>query len=111
MGDHEEGLSFMKNVAVDQHLLQRNRHFDLLEIIEARPELLGIGLDENTAILVQGDQFEVIGQSYVAIYDAERSIDTGGMFYFLRPGDRYDLKKREASRYPDQPFERVTRRP
>lgn len=109
MGDHEEGLSFLKNVAVDQHLLQRNRHFDLLEIIEARPELLGIGLDENTAILVQGDQFEVIGQSYVAIYDAEKSIDSGGAFYFLRPGDRYDLKKREASRHPDQPFERVVR--
>ena len=109
MGDHEEGLSFLKNVAVDQHLLQRNRHFDLLEITEARPELLGIGLDENTAILVQGDQFEVIGQSYVAIYDTERSIDSGGSFYFLRPGDRYDLKKREASRHPDQPFERVVR--
>ncbi|MEM7357465.1 MAG: cyanophycinase, partial [Acidobacteriota bacterium] len=69
MGDHEEGLAFLRDVAVDQHLLKRNRQFDLIEIIEARPELLGIGLDENTAIVVQGDRFEVIGQSYVAIYD------------------------------------------
>ena len=47
----------------------RNRQFDLTEIIEAHPELLGIGIDEDTAIVVQGDKFELIGKSYVAIYD------------------------------------------
>ncbi|NNF29412.1 MAG: cyanophycinase, partial [Gemmatimonadetes bacterium] len=47
MGDHEVGLGFLRNVAVDQHLLRRNRQFDLIEVVEARPELLGIGLDEN----------------------------------------------------------------
>ena len=67
--DHEEGLVFLKNTAVDQHLLQRNRQFDLIEIIDPHPQLMGIGIDENTAILVRGHQFEVIGQSYVAIYD------------------------------------------
>jgi cyanophycinase len=74
MGDHEEGFAFIKNTAIDQHLLRRNRHFDLIEIIEAHPELLGIGLDENTAIVVQGDQFQVLGESYVAIYDSQRMI-------------------------------------
>ncbi len=98
MGDHEEGLAFLKDTAVDQHLLQRNRQFDLIEIIEARPDLLGIGLDENTAILVRGDEFEVIGQSYVAIYDHNSMIDSGGQFYFLRPGDFFDLATREAFR-------------
>ena len=112
MGDHEEGLGFLKNTAVDQHLLQRNRQFDLIEIIEAHPHLLGIGIDENTAILVRGDQFEVIGQSYVAIYDHERMLDSGGYFYFLRPGDRFDLKSREAYRLvrSRQMFERVQRK-
>ena len=43
MGDHEEGLSLIKNIAIDQHLLARNRHFDMLEIIDIRKELLGIG--------------------------------------------------------------------
>lgn len=109
MGDHVEGLAFLKDTAVDQHLLQRNRQFDLIEIIEAHPELLGIGLDENTAILVRGDQFEVIGQSYVAIYDHNRMLDSGGKFYFLRPGDRFNLSTREATRpaRANQPFERV----
>lgn len=109
MGDHEAGLGFVKNVAIDQHLLRRNRHFDLLEITQARPELLGIGIDENTAIVVQGDEFEVIGQSYVVIYDHQRQIDSGGDFYFLSVGDRFNLATREAFR-GDQNIERVVER-
>lgn len=109
MGDHEVGLGFLKNVGVDQHLLQRNRQFDLIPVIEAHPELLGIGLDENTAIVVQGDRFEVIGQSFVAIYDHQRMLDSGGKFYLLRPGDRYNLATREAFRPTrgEEPLERV----
>ena len=98
MGDHEEGMGFLRNVAIDQHLLRRNRQFDLIEVIEAGPELLGIGLDENTAIVVRQDEFEVIGASYVAIYDYNRRLDSGGRFYLLAPGDRFDLKTRQASR-------------
>ncbi len=113
MGDHEEGLGFLKGTAVDQHLLQRNRQFDLIEIIEAHPELLGIGLDENTAILVRGNEFEVIGQSYVAIYDHNSMIDTGGQFYFLGPGDYFDLTEREAFRRVSTSIgmERVIKKP
>ena len=109
MGDHEEGLGFIENVAIDQHLLRRNRHFDLIEIIEEKPELLGIGLDENTAIIVQNNKFEVIGQSYVAIFDHNRMLDSGGKFYFLRIGDQYDLLSRQALRTltAEQPIERV----
>ena len=113
MGDHEEGLGFLRNVAIDQHLLKRNRQFDLLEVIEAHPDLLGIGLDENTAIVVQGDEFEVIGASYAVIYDAERRLDSGGQFYFLAAGDRYNLKTREVTR-PRQsmaPIDRVVKEP
>ncbi|WP_020538901.1 cyanophycinase [Lewinella cohaerens] len=106
MGDHEEGFGFIKNIAIDQHVLARNRQFDLFTILDKRPELLGIGLDEGTAIIVQGNNFEVMGPSYVLIYDkgfwsgegsslkqlpsAERS------FYFLRKGDQYDMKNRKV---------------
>ncbi len=112
MEDHEEGFGYLRNVAIDQHLLARNRHFDMLEIIQARPDLLGIGLDENAAIVVRGDEFEVIGQSYVAIFDRKRQIDTGGLFYFLSPGDRYNLQTREPfrPRMALEPLERVVRR-
>ena len=98
MGDHEEGLGFLRNVTIDQHLLRRNRQFDLIEVIEAHPELLGIGLDEDTAIVVEGDEFEVIGASYAVIYDRTRRLDSGGRFYFLAPGDTYNMQTREASR-------------
>ena len=98
IGDHTEGMGFLKNVAIDQHLIKRNRHFDMLEIVSEYPDLLGIGIDEDTAIVVQGDSFDVIGQGYVAIYDSRRHIPPAGAFYFLAPGDRYDLKTREATR-------------
>jgi len=112
MGDHEVGFGFLRNVAIDQHLLRRNRQFDLLEVIDARPDLLGIGIDENTAIVVEGDRFEVMGQGYVGIYDPQHQLDSGGRFYFLAPGDSYDLGTREASRPTRQmtPLERVVRR-
>lgn len=98
MGDHEVGFGYMKNTAIDQHLLARNRQFDMLEIIEARPDLLGIGLDEDTAILVDGDRFQVLGRGYVAIYDAGAQAEGGRPFYLLREGDRFDLATRVPSR-------------
>jgi len=104
MGDHEKGFGFLKNSAVDQHLLARNRQFDMQEIVRKKPGLLGIGLDENTGILVTGNSFEVLGKSYVAIYDGsfwngdfEAAYGTGKRserFYFLKSGERYDLGKR-----------------
>jgi cyanophycinase len=102
MGDHQEGFGFLKNTAIDQHVLRRNRQFDLIEIIEARPELLGIGIDENTAIVVQGDRFTVLGEGYVLIYDYQTTVGAGGQFYFLAPGDRFDLTTREAFRPAQQ---------
>ncbi|MCJ7579439.1 MAG: cyanophycinase [Candidatus Aminicenantes bacterium] len=109
MGDHLEGMGFLCNVGIDQHLLKRNRHFDMIEVIKKNPELLGIGLDENTAIVVRRDQFEVIGQSYVVIYDNTSVIPPDGQFFFLAPGDRYNMKTREATRpsQTDRPIERV----
>jgi cyanophycinase len=104
MGDHEEGLGFMTNVAIDQHLLARNRQFDMFEILENRPGMLGVGLDEDTGIIVEGDQFTVFGNSYVAIYDGTRwsaerdtiyQLPAGSHdFYLLREGERYDMLHR-----------------
>lgn len=113
MGDHEEGMGFLQRSAIDQHLLARNRHFDLIEVIESHPDLLGIGLDENTAIVVRGNRFRVIGQSYVAVYDHGATLDSGGRFYFLSPGDVFDLEERQPLRPTRslEPLERVTDEP
>lgn len=105
MGDHQEGFGYIKNTAIDQHVLARNRQFDILEILKAHPHLLGIGIDENTAMVVHGDEFEVIGESYVLVYDGTFWSREGSklkklppkdqQFYFLRPGDRYDMANRK----------------
>jgi cyanophycinase len=98
---YEEGFGLITGVAIDQHMLTRNRQEDLEEVVEKHPELLGIGLDESTAIVVQGQQFEVIGASKIAVHDGrivkgaqERN---GGRkkYFFMGPGEKYDLTKLE----------------
>jgi cyanophycinase len=94
---HETSLGFLRQSAIDQHLLVRHREKDLLQVIDLHPKLLGIGLDESTAIVVRGDRFEVIGKSKVAIYDVRHKAPAGGeRYYFLKAGDRFDLKKRRT---------------
>ncbi len=92
---HERGLGFLRNAAVDQHLLARNREEDLLEVLEAHPQLLGIGIDEGTTIVVQGESFEVVGASKVAVYGGGGA-DDGPGYFFLSPGTRYNLRTRSV---------------
>jgi cyanophycinase len=95
---YEEGFGLIKGVAVDQHMLTRNRQDDLEEVVAKHPEVLGIGIDESTAIIVRGQQFEITGASKVAIHDgrvvaSERQQRNGKKYFFMAPGERYDLTK------------------
>lgn len=91
---HEQGFGFLRGVAVDQHLLVRGRETDMLQVVAAHPEILGIGLDEGTAIVVRGDRAEVVGASKVAVYNAA---DADVLpYYFLEPGDVFDLAGRRV---------------
>jgi cyanophycinase len=110
MGDHQVGFGYLRETAIDQHLLARNRQFDLPEILAAHPDLLGIGLDENTALVVRGDTARVVGESYVAIYDTGARLPGGGDFYLLRPGDRFDLNTRTPRRPGGRAFDFIERR-
>jgi cyanophycinase len=93
---YEEGFGFLRNVALDQHLLTRQRTNDLVAVVKKFPNLLGIGLDENTAIVVHGDNFEVLGASKVAIYDPKRTTTANETpYYFLQTGDRFNLRTRQ----------------
>jgi cyanophycinase len=88
--DYQVGFGFLSETAVDQHLLTRNRQEDLWKVLERRPDLLGIGLDEGTAIVVTGDTAEVIGTSQVILYDhsgARREARS------LAPGEVVDLSR------------------
>lgn len=89
---HERGFGFLQNVAVNPHLTEQKREAELVNVIDAYPKLLGIGIDEKAALVVSGDRFEVIGEGRVAIYDNMKH--GGSWWYWLKPGDRFDLRTR-----------------
>jgi cyanophycinase len=114
IGDHQEGFGYLRGTAIDQHLLARGREYDLIEILEDkegkmeegidREALLGIGIDEDTALVVRGDRCEVTGieSGAVLIYDPRKwEADTppDERFVVLGPGSRYDLKRRKVIKH------------
>jgi cyanophycinase len=106
IGDHTVGFGYLKNTAIDQHFLVRNRQFDLFDILKVHPELLGIAIDEDTALVVNKNDVEVFGSTYAAFYDggfwsregseAKNLPPPESRFYFLKAGDRYDLGLRRV---------------
>ena len=78
------GLGFVQHVVIDQHFSQRHRINRLLSVLAQNPYLLGLGIDEDTALVVErGVGFEVIGEGGVTLVDGRRmvtnaaDIDTG----------------------------------
>ena len=61
------GLGFLTNVIIDQHFVKRSRYNRLISAVIEHPEMLGIGIDEATAILVSGNTAEIIGDSQVIV--------------------------------------------
>ena len=97
--EHQSGFNFLRRSAIDQHINTRNRWNDLQEIMEKFPNLLGIGLSEGTAIVVNGDTFDVIGKAEVALHDTTNPRPAGEKQYFtLKAGDRYDMRLRKVIR-------------
>jgi cyanophycinase len=93
--EHEKGFEFLRRSAIDQHIDARNRWDDLIPVIEAYPDHLGIGISEGTAIVVTGDTFETMGRWMVAVHDNTRAYQPWEKpFFVLKPGDRYDMKNR-----------------
>ncbi len=86
------GFGFLRGVAIDQHLMARGRENEMFEVLRRDPTLLGIGLNEGSAIVVAGDLASVIGDR-VAIYDITDPL-TLIPLRWLNPGDVYDLGAR-----------------
>lgn len=101
IGDHQEGFGFLKNVAVDQHVLARNRQFDLYEVLNAKPSLIGLAPDESTCMVIKNNIGEIIGNRYVLVYDGKEwseetntyhyTVPFDPSFYLLQRGDKYDF--------------------
>ncbi|MFC7370306.1 cyanophycinase [Fictibacillus iocasae] len=104
------GFGFLEDVIIDQHFSQRDRFSRLMRAIALNPQIIGVGIDENTAIWVQnnGEFFEVIGEYNVSIFDGKKStyVDIAEKsnknmtisdirFHTLGDGAIFDLQKRE----------------
>jgi cyanophycinase len=67
------GLGLLPKALIDMHFGERGRLPRLLSAVALDPDHLGVGIDENTAILVSGCGFEVLGTGVVTVVDAERA--------------------------------------
>jgi cyanophycinase len=77
--DLAPGLGLINTAIIDQHFVWRSRHNRLISAVLEFPDLLGIGIDESTAILVKGTTAEVVGLSQVLVYKhAGSEINTFG---------------------------------
>jgi len=98
--EHEHGFAFLRKVAIDQHINTRNRWDDLIPVIKKYSDMLGIGLSEGTAIVVNGDKLQVIGKWKVAIHDNTRLYNPWEKpYYVISPGDVYNMQTRVVEKY------------
>lgn len=96
---YEIGLGFLTGVAIDQHFSQRGRLPDMTALANTYPELLGIGLDEASAIVVQGKVATAFSRDgrKVHIYDRRKPVVEGQKDHLLLAhGQRFDLQARKV---------------
>ena len=63
--EFEQGLGLLQNTIIDQHFLKRNRYNRLISALAAHPDLVCVGIDESTAIIVHESKAAVVGESQV----------------------------------------------
>lgn len=68
-----DGIGLWPEVIVDQHFLQKGRFNRLALAVLDHPKLVGVGIDEETAVIVHGSEFEVLGNGNVTVVDARKA--------------------------------------
>ncbi len=111
------GLGFLKNIIIDQHFTERGRISRLITAVSYNPYNLGIGIDENTAIILDGNGvLEVFGQGSITIVDGSRITFNeiaevadheafsvcGVQLHVLRDGLVYDYRERHPLQPPNE---------
>lgn len=92
-----KGFAYLRGVAIDQHVVARERLPDMHDSLTARrTDLLGISEDEGTVWVVRGDSAEIIGRNKAFVYNGRDANDAGKPFLTLHPGDRYHLARRRV---------------
>jgi cyanophycinase len=88
------GFGFLPGTVVDQHFLKRNRQSRLLKVLDAYPDLVGLGIDEGTGVVVEGNHLSVVGESQVVVCSSAASPGAQSVqsVQSLDPGTETDLK-------------------
>jgi cyanophycinase len=91
---YDRGFGFLPGVAIDQHFSQRERLGDLAQLKKAHPDMIGLGVDESTALIVRGTTMQVVGQHQVTIFDRQTNapMETPD-FAVLKSGERYEFRQ------------------
>jgi CubicO group peptidase (beta-lactamase class C family) len=92
---YTDGFALLRSTAVVQHAVARDRLTDMPDSVLARHrDLLGLAIDEGTALLVQGDTVKVLGRSMGFVYGYGVWRDERVPYQTLRPGDTFDINRR-----------------
>jgi len=91
---YERGLGFLSGVAIDQHFTQRNRFSDMARLKKTFPQLLGIGIDEGTYMIVEQSQAKIMGAGQVAFFDRSIGSKDVEAYTSVAAGQVYDLASR-----------------
>ena len=108
------GLGLLQNVIVDQHFAERGRIGRLLAAVAQNPRILGIGIDENTAVIVRRNRLCVVGEGGVHMVDGrgvtytnlteeerDRTLSVfDAKLHLLSQGDEFDLTERRPTAFP-----------
>lgn len=95
------GLGLLKTAVIDQHFIKRSRYNRLISAVIERPDLMGIGIDESTAILVEGTKATVVGESQVILLKSGEEVNQSANYKMgqrgmelsvLLPGDTFTLE-------------------
>lgn len=116
------GFRFIDRVAFDTHFLNRARLPRLLNIVASNPEILGIGMDEDTGVIFHegGDTFEVVGSGKVTIVDGTHlhsdyhAVERGeaarfdkAVIHTLSAGDRFNIRTKAPTPAPARENQRA----
>jgi cyanophycinase len=85
-----DGFGLIEKAVIDQHFTERARHTRLLGVLEEHPDLIGLGVDEGTALLIEGNRLQALGSGRVTVC-LKKPDDGATAIHLLKPGDTAEV--------------------
>ncbi|WP_432412581.1 cyanophycinase [Rasiella sp. SM2506] len=112
----KEGMDFIAELIIDSHFIRRGRFGRMAEAVARYPDLIGVGLAEDTGVIIKDNTFEVIGSGMVILFNARKAkhnnhhlLENGTPMsltnlktHILANGDRFNIKKKKVNISPFQ---------